>query len=278
MSGNAKAIRTRIKSVESTMHITRAMQLVASSKMRRATDRMEGSRYFFDAVSEAFCDLAAGKSSSPYLTVRPVKRSLCIVLAGDRGLAGGYNANVFREAKELLADKNPTILAIGRRACDHFEHHGSAMTAQYPSLEKLTLTDCVKIGEQVRDLFLTGEVDEVHLIYTEYVSALSQVTKSKQLLPVLPPENALPRQALTEYEPSAGAVLNAIIPQYITGILWGALCMSFASELASRRNAMDSATKNASDMIDRLSLSYNRARQSAITQEITEIVAGAEQS
>ncbi len=277
MSGNAKAIRARIKSVESTKHITHAMQLVAASKLQRATERMEKSRFFFNAVSDAFRDLAAGRGSSPFLTPRPVKRTLLIVLAGDRGLAGGYNANVFRLTAG--ADKASTlVLPLGRRACEYFSHHGFEAVAEYPLLEKLSMTDCVHIGELVRDLFAAGKADEVRLLYTDYISVLTQTAKSTTLLPIAPPDGAGRRAALTEYEPGPEAVLNAVIPQYITGILWGAICQSYASELASRRNAMDSATKNASDMIDRLSLSYNRARQGAITQEITEIVAGAEQA
>ncbi len=276
MSGNAKAIRTRIKSVESTMHITRAMQLVASSKIKRATERMQESRYFFDALLAAFSDIAAGGAVSTYLQPREVKRACYIVLAGDRGLAGGYNANIFRLAKATIPDQGALIIPIGRRAVDHFEKHGYACHMPHPSIESLTMTDCVAIGREVRDLFIRGEVDEVSILYTDYVSALSQTAVVKKLLPFAPPENYEAPTATTIWEPSAEAVLGAVIPQYITGILWGAVTTAYTSELASRRNAMDSATKNADEMIERLTLTYNHARQAAITQEITEIVAGAE--
>ncbi len=276
MSGNAKAIRTRIKSVESTMHITRAMQLVASSKIKRATERMQESQFFFDATLAAFSNLANGNTDSPYLKPRKVKRRLSIVLAGDRGLAGGYNANIFRLAATTFAGQDPLIIPIGRRACDHFERHGYTIPAAYHSIENLTMAECVDIGRRVRDLFFTGEVDEVSVLYTDYGSALSQTATIKQLLPFVPAEQTAKSHASIVWEPSAEAVLEAVIPQYITGILWGAVTTAYTSELAARRNAMDSATKNAEEMIDHLTLTYNHARQAAITQEITEIVAGAE--
>ncbi len=276
MSGNAKAIRSRIKSVESTMHITRAMQLVASSKIKRATERMQESRIFHDALLSLFSDLAASGSASVYLKPREVKRALFIVIAGDRGLAGGYNANVFRMAKTVITDKNALIVPIGRRATDYFSRHEYQIFSAVPSVEDITPTQCVELANKVRDLFARKEVDEVSVIYTDYVSAISQNTTVKKLLPfhsTVPVEH---RTATTVWEPSADAVMNAVVPQYITGLLWGMVTTAYTSELASRRNAMDSATKNADEMIDRLTLTYNHARQAAITQEITEIVAGAE--
>ena len=279
MTGNIKAIRTRIKSVESTRHITRAMQLVASSKMRSALARMEGSRFFFRAVREAFSDLAGGKCDSPFLRVREVRKRVLVVIAGDRGLAGGYNANVFRAIRARGFDPKKTdAVAIGRRACEFCEGEGFDLIASYESVEKLGKTDCVSLSASLRDRFLAGDADEIDLFYTEYVSALSQTVKEETLLPLLPSAETPRSAAETVYEPDPATVLEAIIPQYLTGILWGAVSSSHASETAARRNAMDSATENASEMIEHLSLAYNRARQGAITQEITEIVAGAAQS
>ena len=279
MTGNIKAIRTRIKSVESTRHITRAMQLVASSKMRAALARMESSRFFFRAVREAFTDLARGKCDSPFLSSREVKKRLLVVIAGDRGLAGGYNANVFRAIRARGFDPKKTdAVAIGRRACEFCAGEGYSLIASYESVEKLGKTDCVSLSASLRDRFLAGDADKIDLFYTEYVSALSQTVREETLLPIVPPADALPSAAETVYEPDPATVLEAIIPQYLTGILWGAVSSSHASETAARRNAMDSATENASEMIEHLSLAYNRARQGAITQEITEIVAGAAQS
>ncbi len=276
MSGNAKAIRARIASVKSTMHITHAMQLVASSKMRRALERMNESRYFFDATLDAFSSLARGGTDSPYLRERELKRSCYIVLAGDRGLAGGYNANIFRLTESLAEERDCVVIPIGRRACDYFTRHGYACPDSCPSIEDLSMQRCVELGRLVRDLYFREEVDEVCVIYTDYVSAITQTAISRRLLPFVPEREEAPAPADTLWEPSAGAVLAAVIPQYITGVLWGAVTTSYASELAARAGAMDSATKNAEDMIDKLSLAYNHARQAAITQEITEIVAGSE--
>lgn len=278
MTGNIKAIRTRIKSVESTRHITRAMQLVAASKLRAALDRMEQSRFFFDAVREAFSDLAAGRVSSPFLTPRPILHRCIVVVAGDRGLAGGYNANIFRAVRAAAYDPKATsAVAIGRRACDFIRAEGFTEVAAYDSVEKLDTASVASLAATLREMYLEGEVDSVELYYTDYVSALSQVATRTQLLPI-PHREGAPHKTLAEtvFEPSAAAVLDAIIPQYLTGVLWGSVSVSYAAETAARRNAMDSATDNATEMLDKLSLSYNRARQGAITQEITEIVAGAQ--
>lgn len=277
MTGNIKAIRTRIKSVESTRHITRAMQLVASSKLRSALDRMEQSRFFFDAVQEAFSDLAAGNVASPFLTPRPVAHRCVVIIAGDRGLAGGYNANVFRAVRAAAYDPKVTsAVAVGRRACDFVRAEGFSEVALYESVEKMGKEDTVALAAILKDLFLAGDADEIVLYYTDYVSALTQEVRETRLLPLTPTGEAVHRSvAETVFEPSPAAVLDAIIPQYLTGVLWGAVALSHASETAARRNAMDSATENASEMLEKLSLAYNRARQGAITQEITEIVAGA---
>ncbi len=277
MTGNIKAIRTRMKSVESTRHITRAMQLVASSKLRAALDRMEASRFFFGAVQEAFSDLAAGHTDSPFLTRRTVTHRCVVIIAGDRGLAGGYNANVFRAVRAAGYDpKTTSAVAVGRRACDFVHAEGFSETALIESVEKMSREDTVALAGTLRETFLSGAADEIILYYTDYISALTQEVRTTTLLPLTPSGEAAHKNlAETVFEPSPAAVLDAIIPQYLTGVLWGAVALSHAAETAARRNAMDSATENASEMLDKLSLAYNRARQGAITQEITEIVAGA---
>ena len=277
MTGNIKAIRTRMKSVESTRHITRAMQLVASSKLRAALDRMEASRFFFEAVQEAFSDLAAGHTDSPFLTRRTVTHRCVVIIAGDRGLAGGYNANVFRAVRAAGYDpKTTSAVAVGRRACDFVRAEGFSETALVESVEKMSREDTVALAGTLRETFLSGAADEIILYYTDYISALTQEVRTTTLLPLTPSGEAAHKNlAETVFEPSPAAVLDAIIPQYLTGVLWGAVALSHAAETAARRNAMDSATENASEMLDKLSLAYNRARQGAITQEITEIVAWA---
>lgn len=280
MTGNIKAIRTRIKSVESTCHITRAMQLVASSKMRVATMRMEKSKNFFRAVQEAFGEIAARGCDSVYMKERPVVKRCLIIIAGDRGLAGGYNANIFRAVRANKYDvKSVIAIPIGKRACDFCRTEGYECAAEYESVEAFGGEDAVKLADTVRTLFRDGGADTVELFYTEYVSALTQTARQEMILPIKPTgETARRGAAETVYEPDPVTVFDAVIPQYLTGYLVGAVGYSFASETAARRNAMDSATGNAEEMIETLSLAYNRARQGAITQEITEIVAGSTQA
>lgn len=280
MGANTKALKARIRSVDSTMHITKAMELVASSKMKRARARMDGSRFYRTALAEAFSDLAA--SDSPYAKVREDLPALYIVIAGDRGLAGGYNGNIFKLTAQSLREGD-IVLPIGRRAAEYYARRGyAAFDGESYSAEDITSADCARIARQIKDRFDAGEIGAVYVASTRFVSMLSQQAGLQKLLPLEKPETdeepekaASPRASVL-YEPDAETVLSAIIPEYIAGTLYSAAAESFAAELAARRSAMDTATKNAAGMIDELSLRYNRARQSAITQEITEIVAGAQ--
>ena len=288
MPGNSKAIRARIRSVDSTRHITKAMELVASSKIRRATARMEQSRFYRNVMLDAFADLSAEKSVYAKQRARELP-ALYIVIAGDRGLAGGYNNNIFRSAMTMI---RPTdfLIPVGKRAADYYASGSAAkvLTSEFLSVERFTAADSAKIAYMARDMWDRCEIGAVNLISTRFVSMLSQKPNITYLLPLeMLAEN---RQApgagagrggktgsfgTVEYEPGAEEVLAAIIPEYISGVLFTSVTEAFASELAARRAAMDSATKNADEMLEKLSLKYNQARQSAITQEITEIVAGA---
>lgn len=275
MGANIKAIRARIKSVESTRHITKAMELVASSKIKRATTKMEQSRFYRSVMLDAFADLSSAKTM--YSQAReeslPV---LYIIVAGDRGLAGGYNNNIFRSSAVLLRE-NDVVLPVGKRAAEYYSGKKyPVITKEFTSCEDMTADECSRAAYLIRDMYDRGEIGGVRLISTEFVSMLTQTPQMTHLLP-LRKENVEANQpsAVVEYEPSAEAVLSALIPEYIAGVLYSSVCEAFASELAARRTAMDSATKNADEMLDSLNLKYNQARQSAITQEITEIVAGA---
>ena len=275
MGANTKALKARIRSVDSTMHITKAMELVASSKMKRARSRMEGSRFYRTVLAEAFADLAA--SDSIYAKARPDLPALYIVIAGDRGLAGGYNTNIFKTVMQSVTERD-IVLPVGRRAADYFARRGFVpFDGKTYSAETITSSECVRLACEIKDRYDRGEFGAVYAVSTEFVSMLSQKAGMQKLLPLEKKggEETVSSVA-TLYEPDAETVLAAIIPGYIAGTLYGAAAESFASELAARRSAMDTATKNASEMIDTLSLRYNRARQSAITQEITEIVAGAQ--
>ena len=246
MAGSMKEIKLRIRSVESTMQITKAMELVASSKLRRAKERVEGSRPYFETLY---------------------------------GLEGGYNSNILKAIEADAEGADYCVLPIGKKAVEHFERRKAAiLTTAFAEAGDLSVSDCFEISRLVCQKFLAGEFDEIRLGFTQFVSMLTQTAT---VLPVLPfdaqrPEPGHERESLMMYEPDGKTVFDAIIPEYLAGVVYGALCESVASEQGARRMAMDAATKNAGEMIDHLNLYYNRARQAAITQEITEIVAGAD--
>ena len=281
MAGSMKDIKLRIKSVESTMQITKAMELVASSKMRRAKERVEHSRPYFETLNESLTKIAAAdpRARNPYLRRDDIKRTLLVVIAGDRGLAGGYNANVFKQAD--AAEGPVTVLPIGKRSAEYFAHHGAGLfTPEVLMAADVSVSECFTLSHQITEGFLKGEYDAVKLCYTRFDSMMTQTATTLEVLPLTiePTEaqKAEARRSQILYKPSCEEVFGAIIPEYVAGVLYGAVCESVASELAARRTAMDAATKNAGEMIEHLNLYYNRARQAAITQEITEIVAGAE--
>ena len=281
MAGSMKDIKLRIKSVESTMQITKAMELVASSKMRRAKERVEHSRPYFETLYESLTKIAAAdpRARNPYLRRDDIKRTLLVVIAGDRGLAGGYNANVFKQAD--AAEGPVTVLPIGKRSAEYFAHHGAGLfTPEVLMAADVSVSECFTLSHQITEGFLKGEYDAVKLCYTRFDSMMTQTATTLEVLPLTiePTEaqKAEARRSQILYKPSCEEVFGAIIPEYVAGVLYGAVCESVASKLAARRTAMDAATKNAGEMIEHLNLYYNRARQAAITQEITEIVAGAE--
>ena len=281
MAGSMKDIKLRIKSVESTMQITKAMELVASSKMRRAKERVEHSRPYFETLYESLTKIAAAdpRARNPYLRREDIKRTLLVVIAGDRGLAGGYNANVFKQAD--AAEGPVTVLPIGKRSAEYFAHHGAGLfTPEVLMAADVSVSECFTLSHQITEGFLKGEYDAVKLCYTRFDSMMTQTATTLEVLPLTiePTEaqKAEARRSQILYKPSCEEVFGAIIPEYVAGVLYGTVCESVASELAARRTAMDAATKNAGEMIEHLNLYYNRARQAAITQEITEIVAGAE--
>ncbi len=275
---SSKAIKNRIRSMESTKQITKAMEMVASSKLRKAQNRVQLSRPYFAHLYATINDIvnADGEFRSGYLEVRLVKRRCFVVIAGDRGLAGGYNSNIFRMVCQKLSPGD-AVLPIGKRAVEFFKARDvELLTVNYAEAEKVSLGDCFTLAKNLSMEFLAGKYDQVEVAYTDYVSVLSQVPECKVLLPLTPQEGVTPPGDML-YEPDAETVFAAIVPEYLGGVVYGALCESRASEQAARRSAMDAATQNAQEMIAELSLQYNRARQAAITQEITEIVAGADQ-
>lgn len=264
MGADIKQLRTRIKSVDSTLHLTKAMGLVASSKIRKATDSMNRGKEYAEALEETVSLLSAYEEckKTPYMSIRNTDRICLVVIAGDRGLAGGYNANIFRLLREY---PNAKIIPIGKRAC---ERYGKSLTLA----EQYTYADAMSVAHDVCCDFVDDNIDRFGIVCTKYHSLMSQEAYVKWLLPLS--ANAEKKASNAIFEPDEPTVLNAVIPDYIAGMIMSCVKESFACEVAARRVAMDSAGKNAQEMIDRLGLEYNRARQGAITQEITEIVAG----
>lgn len=263
MGQDTKALRNRIKSVDSTMHLTKAMGLVASSKIRRANEAMLRSRAYAEGLSDIADTLLACPecAKSPYLQGGGDRLRL-IVIAGDRGLAGGYNANVFRLLREY---PDAEIIPIGKRACERF---GKPTV----SSESFSSADAAALARTLCADYLNGEYDSLGILSTHYHSMMSHEPEITRILPL--ERHAANADGGVIFEPDERTVLDSVVPEYVAGLILAAVRESYACEVAARRIAMDAAGKNAQSMIDDLSLQYNRARQSAITQEITEIVAG----
>ncbi|MEG0180403.1 MAG: ATP synthase F1 subunit gamma [Terrisporobacter sp.] len=280
-----KEIKTRINSVNSTQQVTKAMELVASSKMRKAKDRALGARPYFGTMYDTVRDIATNTRGvrNVFLKQREVKNKCYIVIAGDRGLAGGYNSNILKLTLNHMDGKNEKIMPIGKKATEFFTKRGYDILKSSETVEKCGYEESLGFAQEAMDLYKKGEVDEVYLVYTEFVSPLTQNPKLLKVLPLSfekdenkETKEQAAKQARVQYLPSAEVVLGHIIPKYVSGIVYDGVIESFASEQAARRTAMKSATDNAGEMISNLELIYNRARQSAVTQEITEIVGGVE--
>lgn len=263
MGADIKKLRTRIKSVDSTLHLTTAMGLVASSKIRRAAEAMGQSRSYADTVAKTVelltrCPECA---KSPYMAKQDGTKTRLIVIAGDRGLAGGYNANVFRLLREY---PDAEVIPIGKKACERFAGHSYGA-------ESFSYADAIALSKTLCSDFASGAYDRLGILHTDYISMMTQEAAVDWILPLARSDQ---KQTDILFEPDAFTMLNTVIPEYVAGMLYADVRESFASESAARRCAMDAAGKNAKQMIDDLQLAYNRARQGAITQEITEIVAG----
>ena len=286
MAGSMKAVKLRIKSVQSTMQITKAMQLVAASKLRKAKERADESKPYLETMLTTLTDIANGNTDFQSIYTKPGENDgkwLYVVIAGDRGLAGGYNSNLFKYVEAEIKDKsNVTVLPIGKKSVEFFKHRNiPILTEEYGEVAKTTISDCFQIAKIICGSYGGEGFGHVFLCYTNFVSMLSQVPTATSLLPLsdLSSEekasDGKPKDLIL-YEPDSETVFDAIVPEYLAGILYTSINISYASELAARRTAMEAATDNAEEMIETLSLYYNRARQASITQEITEIVAGAE--
>lgn len=279
-SGNMKDIKRRIKSIESTMQITKAMQLVSSSKFRRAKEKADFAMPYFNTVYETMCEIATEDRffNSLYVRGNDSKVTLMVVIAGDRGLAGGYNSNAIRLALSRIEENggDTVIIPIGKKAVEFFSKRNFKILKSFENIgENMTIYHAMDIAEIIINSYKKHKsIGRVELIFTDYVSPILQEARHINIIPLDRIKDDSPL-SVTRYEPSAGEVFDSLIPKYVSGLIYGAVVCSFASEQAARRNAMENATDNAEEMINNLSLIYNRARQTAITQEITEIVGGA---
>lgn len=264
------------------MQITKAMELVSTAKLKRAKDRLELTKPYFETVYGTIQDLLRSEKNlkHEYLTQREVNKTLYIVITGDRGLCGGYNNNAMRLVTDDAKDKSKAaVLTIGRKSRDFFSKNGFEVMKEITQIsENPQYAHAQEITRTVLRWFATEKVDAIKLVYTEMISTISQEAKMIQLLPVVSDgaESVAAKRGYINYEPSPEAVLGYVIPKYVESVIFGALIESSASEQAARRMAMENASDNAGEMIDSLTLSFNQARQSAITQEISEIVGGAE--
>ncbi|WP_018086305.1 ATP synthase F1 subunit gamma [Desulfurispora thermophila] len=274
-------LRRRIKSIKSTQQITKAMKAVSAAKMRRAQESVTMARPYAKRLIDVLGRVGSVTRGvkHPLLEVREPKNVLYVIVTADRGLCGGFNANVIRKATIELRDKpNASLVCVGRKGRDFFRKRGYNIIQQYVGLgENISAAQGKEIGEFIIEKYAAGEVDAVYLIYSEFVNVLVQRPTMVKLLPAEPPQGEADESKLVEYifEPSAEEVLAALLPKYVVNTVFQALLESKAGEHSARMTAMDNATKNASEMIAKLTLSMNRARQAAITKEISEIVGGA---
>lgn len=275
---SAKDIKNRIKSIENTGQITKAMELVAASKLIKAKETAEATKGFFEILNNTLSDIKNNNkdNTTAFTEKRVVKKTCYIVIGGDRGMAGGYNVNLFKRAMDEIKKGDSIVFPIGKKANEYFSKQNlELINTSYEIADEVNISDCYAIGNLLTKSYIDKKFDRLVIVYTVFESMLSQIPDSKEVLPLAVEEKSRSKQ-LTIYEPDAETVFESIVPQYIAGMLYASICESLASEFAARRTAMESASKNAKEMIDDLTLKFNRARQASITQEITEIVSGAE--
>ncbi|HEV2548079.1 MAG TPA: F0F1 ATP synthase subunit gamma [Stellaceae bacterium] len=288
-----KELRLRIRSVKSTQKITSAMKMVAASRLRRAQEQAEAARPYAARMERMLASLAAnlkGQANAPRLLAGTGSEAthLVVVATSDRGLAGGFNSSILRDARRLIrhlqsAGKTVKVVTIGRKGRDSLRRDFSRLIVESRTevgRPKLTFGSAREIAERVLELFEAGEFDVCTIIFNRFRSAMTQIVTRQQLVPFAPPEAAESASsiagAIYEFEPEETEILGALLPRNLAVQIFTALLENGASEQGARMTAMDSATRNAGDMINRLTITYNRSRQAAITKELIEIISGAE--
>ncbi len=278
-------IKRRRQSVSSTQKITKAMKLVATVKLQKAKQRAESTDPYFNYMYNTVCSVLAmaGAINHPYLTAGESNKKAVITISSNRGLAGGYNSNIIKQVTgSELAPEDVVLYTIGKKAHDVLSGRGYEVASEHDNvMEAPTYDDAKMVCDEVLEAFTSGEVGEIYLVYTHFKNTVSHEPKMLKLLPVEIDEGDVAsddpdNKMLMNFEPNPEEALDLIIPKYISSLVYGALVEALASENGARMQAMDSATSNAEDIISDLTLKYNRARQGSITQELTEIIAGAE--
>lgn len=276
---NARDIRRRIKSIKNTQQITKAMKMVAAAKLRRAQESVIAARPFTQKTREVLANLASAgvEAEHPLLVVREAKKIAYVLVSADRGLCGGFNANLIRKtAHEIAGFENLALIPVGRKGYDFFRTRGITIDAQFTGLgDSIRFEQAKEIAKTLIDGYSTEKYDEVYLVFSEFISVLNQKPTTIKLLPIEPPEEKVKTNVDYIFEPSAEVILDTLLPKYVETTVYRALLESKASELGAKMTAMGAATDNATKIINKLTLSLNRARQAAITKEISEIVGGA---
>ncbi|PZE19400.1 ATP synthase F1 subunit gamma [Paenibacillus xerothermodurans] len=281
MAKSMREIKREIKSKQNTKQITKAMEMVAASRLRRAQMAAEAARPYADKLKEVVASIAAGTKGvkHPMLQKREIKKTAYLVVTSDRGLAGGYNANVLRKVMAEIKEKHSSpneyaVFVIGRKGRDFFRKRNIEIVEEVTGLsDSPSFSDIKAVAAAAVKNYELGSYDRLYLVYNRFMNAISQIPTVKQLLPM--EDIGGTAAANYEYEPSPEGVLEVLLPKYAETLVYSAVLEGKASEFGARMTAMNNATKNATKMINGLTLSYNRARQASITQEISEIVAGA---
>ncbi|WP_290699302.1 ATP synthase F1 subunit gamma [Lacinutrix sp.] len=280
---NLKEIRNRISSVSSTMQITSAMKMVSAAKLKKAQDAITAMRPYADKLTELLQSLSAtldADTGSQYSEVRDVKNVLIVSISSNRGLAGAFNSNIIKHTQHLIDNvhtgKNVSVIAIGKKINDAFTKKGIVAGNHSELYDDLTFDNVATIAEMLMEKFVTGEFDKIEIVYNKFKNAATQIVMTEQFLPIVPIEGAVVVNADYVFEPSKLEIVEQLIPKSLKTQLYKGIRDSFASEHGARMTAMHKATDNATELRDQLKLTYNKARQASITNEILEIVGGAE--
>jgi len=280
---NLKEIRNRISSVSSTMQITSAMKMVSAAKLKKAQDAITAMRPYADKLTELLQSLSAtldADSGSKFSTQRDVKKVLIVAITSNRGLAGAFNSNIIKEvsrlATENYANQEVSYIAIGKKANDAFKKTNKVIANHSGVFDDLTFDNVATIAQDLMDRFVAGKFDKIEIVYNKFKNAATQIVMTEQFLPIVPVEGAVVNNADYIFEPGKAQIVEQLIPKSLKTQLYKGIRDSFASEHGARMTAMHKATDNATELRDQLKLTYNKARQAAITNEILEIVGGAE--